>query len=411
MKKEIYSILNLWFIYITFYICFKHLFVADTFLYIIMDVFFLILLLKVGYRKIKLPIRKEWIFHIILVINMLFSTLYTINFGNAFKFCLVYMNFLTIAVCFSLYSGWQQIFYKWLKTGCLFHLAFTYFSAVFTEKSLKLTEYFLDSEAQKLTVRLAKESHYYAGIAGQTGTNAFFFAMLIGLFVAEWCASYKTKTGTILLMGCSWLGLILTGKKGLIIASLISMIFVCCISRNKFSKRGKIFFISFAFLSVFILSNIFIVKIKKLLFHSVISRLIILEGVLSAIIQKPILGNGINSIGYFTYDAHLGHNIYLQMWAEQGVIGFIILAMALLFPIFWTSIKIKKTNACMENSYINSYFSLFVQTFIIIYGFSGNPIYDYNIVITYFLALAAGFSTKRIWNKTDICIENKKRIN
>ncbi|MCI8375919.1 MAG: O-antigen ligase family protein [Lachnospiraceae bacterium] len=398
MKKDIYSILNLWFIYIVFYICFKHLFMEDTFLYIIMDVFFLILFLRAGYKKIKIPIRREWVFHFILVINMLFSTLYTINFGNAFKFCLVYTNFLVIAVWFSFYDGWQQIFYKWLKIGCLFHLSFTYFSVLFTDKAFKLTEHFLDSEAQKLTIRLAQESNYYGGIAGQTGTNAFFFTMLIGLFVSEWCASYKTKTITKLLLGCSCIGLILTGKKGLMIASLISTVFVCCISRNKFSKRGKICFISFASLGMLIFSNIFGAEIKKILSHSVLSRLIIMEGVLSAIVQNPILGNGINSIGYFTYDAHLGHNIYLQMWAEQGIIGFIILIMALIFPILWTGAKIRKTSEDIEMNNLNCYFSLFVQIFIIIYGFSGNPIYDYNIVITYFLALAAGFSTKRRWS-------------
>ena len=86
------------------------------------------------------------------------------------------------------------------------------------------------------------------------------------------------------------------------------------------------------------------------------------------------------------------------MWAEQGIIGFIILIMALIFPILWTGAKIRKTSEDIEMNNLNCYFSLFVQIFIIIYGFSGNPIYDYNIVITYFLALAAGFSTKRRWS-------------
>ncbi|MCI8852475.1 MAG: O-antigen ligase family protein [Lachnospiraceae bacterium] len=133
-------------------------------------------------------------------------------------------------------------------------------------------------------------------------------------------------------------------------------------------------------------------RIQEIFYVSVVSRIQIMQGMVAAILEKPIFGNGVNSVGFFTYDSHLGHNIYLQMWVEQGIIGLVVLLFMLFFPLFLTLKRIRRQNPGFKVNNTNYYFSLFMQIFVIVYGFSGNPLYDYNIIITYFLALSSGMS-------------------
>ena len=134
MSRQNDRILNLWFVYIMFYICFKHLFLNDTFLYIVMDLLFFIIILKEIVkreaiddicRRFRIKIRLEWIFFFILISDMFLSTFYAADFFNAIKFFIVYLNFLVIAVWFSYLPGWEAKMYKWMKAGCLFHFIFT----------------------------------------------------------------------------------------------------------------------------------------------------------------------------------------------------------------------------------------------------------------------------------------------
>lgn len=81
MSRQNDRILNLWFVYIMFYICFKHLFLNDTFLYIVMDLLFFIIILKEIVkreaiddicRRFRIKIRLEWIFFLYLDIRYVF---------------------------------------------------------------------------------------------------------------------------------------------------------------------------------------------------------------------------------------------------------------------------------------------------------------------------------------------------
>lgn len=383
-------IFNIWFAYIIFYVCFKHLFINDNFLYLIMGCLFIIIIFKELCRKIKIKLYQEWILYMFLIIDMFISIFYAINILDGIKFFAVFLGFFGISFYFSQFSGWQKLFYKWIKIGCMLHLLFTFFSVFFIDQSLEITKYFLSSEAQQWTIRWAKEFHHYAGISGQTGTNAFFFSLLIGVFTAEWCSFRNKHISTIFLLCLSWCGLFLTGKKGLIIASLISTLAVYWNSIKKIDKKKRIVvFISIAGILFSIVCVICHRQIYNLFYVSVISRFRIMDGMITAIREEPLWGNGLNSVSYFTYDSHLGHNIYMQMWVEQGIIGVILLIITLGYSLILTYRKNRKIILSGGHIQISNYFSLFMQVFVIIYGFFGNPIYDYNIIIVFFMAIAS----------------------
>ena len=176
--------LNIFYAYVMFYICFKHFFIEDTVLYIILNLLFIIVLVK---QKIHLKraLFNRWFFWSFLVIDMAVSILYAKETFNAIKFTIVYIDFLLIGIIMSGIENWQAFFWKWLKGGFLFNLLFTFFAIGFPDMSLDITKNFLPPDAQNLTQRWLADDmpkKAYAGIAGQTGTNAFFFSMLLGMF-------------------------------------------------------------------------------------------------------------------------------------------------------------------------------------------------------------------------------------
>ncbi len=112
---------------------------------------------------------------------------------------------------------------------------------------------------------------------------------------------------------------------------------------------------------------------------------------------KPLTG-----IGWGTYRGHtVGvlsssptvtyevHNVYLQVLCETGLIGLITYISAILSSLF-TAVKsllnnLKKSNDIEQNSAIA--LGLFLQLFFLMYGMSGNPLYDYPFVAMYYLGL------------------------
>lgn len=403
MSRQNDRILNLWFVYIMFYICFKHLFLNDTFLYIVMDLLFFIIILKEIAkreaiddicRRFRIKIRLEWIFFFILISDMFLSTFYAADFFNAIKFFIVYLNFLVIAVWFSYLPGWEAKMYKWMKAGCLFHLVFTYFSVIFTDFSLKITGHFLPEDIQQLTVRWAKEMHCYAGMSGQTGTNAFFFAILIGLLLAEWCSSDKHKISTKILLTLAFIGLILTGKKGIFLTVIITVAVIGWMVMNQRFRKWILLITSMCGILTLIGCLFFHDLIFQLFYVSVISRINIMDKMIFAIQEKPLLGHGVNSIVNYTYNGRLGHNIYLQMWVEQGVVGLILLILALSYSVCKTLRKIQRYK--VKNSVIRAscFFSLFIQLYVIIQGFFENSFYEYNTILLYFFSLAAEYTAE-----------------
>ena len=110
-------------------------------------------------------------------------------------------------------------------------------------------------------------------------------------------------------------------------------------------------------------------------------------------LNRPILGNGINTFLSLTYiepsmiENTFVHNVILQLLAETGIVGTILI----ITPFFVTwgkTVRIlhKKIN-CVSDKNIIKYLSisLYVQTIFLLYFITGNPIYDYNLLLIYFM--------------------------
>lgn len=86
------------------------------------------------------------------------------------------------------------------------------------------------------------------------------------------------------------------------------------------------------------------------------------------------------------------HNIYIQLLVETGIIGFIIYCGWFLFHLVRTWSIYSKMRVNPEDytniDYCLMNFSLAMQIFFILYGFTGNPLYDREMFVPYFIACA-----------------------
>lgn len=84
------------------------------------------------------------------------------------------------------------------------------------------------------------------------------------------------------------------------------------------------------------------------------------------------------------------HNIYIQLLVETGIIGFIIYCGWFLFHLVRTWSMYSKMRVNPEDytniDYCLMNFSLAMQIFFILYGFTGNPLYDREMFVPYFIA-------------------------
>lgn len=105
---------------------------------------------------------------------------------------------------------------------------------------------------------------------------------------------------------------------------------------------------------------------------------------LNAHMLRIFEGNPILGIGPFCTSLYagefLGHNIYLTTLSENGLIGLICLSALLLL-----NIKDSFTRFKSGDHSVYMYVSIYIQIFFILYGFTGNPLYGSQFLITYII--------------------------
>ena len=126
---------------------------------------------------------------------------------------------------------------------------------------------------------------------------------------------------------------------------------------------------------------------------SIDSRLILYQSAFNAFESSPIIGHGINTIMLFS--EHLTHNIYLQLAAEIGLMGLIIFISSIAITIIAT-IKKMLHNQTISNFLI---ISIYLQIFLLVDGFFGNPLFDYKFIIPYYFLIFIALKSGHLKNK------------
>lgn len=311
----------------------------------------------------------------------------------------------------------------WIKQAIYIFAAVTGLNVFFTFFFLVFPQYYsyvIDAYGYIPSGTSGGTAGYRAGIANHYSQNGIFisiFFILITIFLLARLTFVheKIKNNKFLfaLIPISFVALVLTGKRGVLLWSLVSVTLTYLIS-NK-GKSGKVLKLGFSALLAIAFLEILAQVVPEISyvferFHSVgddtasLERLAMWRLAFEKFKLHPILGNGFwsfrnfyaeelapiwhaNSARYQYLDAH---NVYIQVLCETGIVGatLYILAISLLLHRTIKLVRQVRLYHSVELRF-GAMFSLCVQIFYLAYSLTGNCLYD---IIFYFYALAAAMT-------------------
>lgn len=107
--------------------------------------------------------------------------------------------------------------------------------------------------------------------------------------------------------------------------------------------------------------------------------------------ESPITGIGWGNMitrNYINYNLAInGHNVYLQFWAECGLIGLIVLMLYFVFILIRAILVLRRCVKTNSPMIVMVQTALFVQIYIMTYAYTGNPLYSATYMSPYFISV------------------------
>lgn len=364
---------------------------------------------KTGYIRIGYRVPSYFLPWLLFCIFVFFS------FNNAFG-CIRILCGIYLCLVFTGRTIWikQAIYIFAAVTGL--NVFFTYFFLIFPD----YYSHVIDIYGYVPTGTSGGAAGYRAGIANHYSQNGifisiFFILVTVLLLSKLTCDHEKIRYNKFLfsLLPISFVALLLTGKRGVLLWSLVSIILTYLISSKrkmgKFMKLGVITLLSLGILQV--LSQ-FVPEISYVFerFQNAgddtasLERFAMWRLAFEQFKAHPFLGNGFwsfrtlyaenlasvwhpNNDRFRYLDAH---NVYVQVLCETGIVGLTLYLLAVGLLLFKT-IKIVRQMYSFHSVELRfgAMFSLCIQIFYCVYSLTGNCLYD---IIFYFYALAAAMT-------------------
>lgn len=332
--------------------------------------------------------RRSDLLFLLIFIVFLISASNSFNGIEALKYAMGVGQLIIIMMILKSNYSWGNQFIKIALYFSGSHVLFSLLYFFLPNYIRNLRIILLKPEAFGITEKLYQNG-LIAGIAPQTGNNAYYISIFIGIcliFLLQFIFEKKI-INTLLYMFLLVMGitmLLATGKRGPLFAVFLAMTIVFII----YSKKTR--FISKSFFKILIVASIsFLILINTDSFNSITNlmankenadffsgRSILWEETLSFFMEYPFFGQGL-----LTMRVNIGldsHNVYFQLLAETGLLGFLL---GMLFFISNLIITIRRIN--VDTVGLQYYMSLFFQTYFLVYCFTGNPIYNLNLFLIY----------------------------
>ena len=249
---------------------------------------------------------------------------------------------------------------------------------------------------------------YMPGLAVHYSTNGMYLGVSLIVVTCLLIFARKKMLPLIATIFVA-IALFLTSKRALIIFPLIGIMATYYLynSNKPLSRIGKILIVLICIIIGFTIASNFIPSVSNFIYRFIETSaagditLGRFEQALLAMQQfsKNILfGNGWDSFKYF-HRSQFGvlinvHNIYLQLLCENGIIGsvtffvFFILSLYRVIKAF-LFLRKKMTNIYPKAEFYLGY-SIAMQIFFLLYGLTGNPLYDQQVFYPYIISITAG---------------------
>ena len=293
-------------------------------------------------------------------------------------------------------NNWQDYFVQGVFIASAVHVVATITQLIFPNFIGNINEIILGAEGLKMNQDLYRAGAY-AGITAQTSVNAFYIAIFVGIIFLKVLFQKQGKKRNMCFLVIGVVALFITGKRGMLIYTLISMITVFLYVTLRDRKNGLKYFS--ALLVVGIIGYIAIINIPAT--QQIIEKNIILQERGDVLNGRDVLwkksievfeNNSIFGIGLGTIQNIIGeysHNVYIQLLAETGIVGLLVYVAAFLYSMLCS---LKKMDYILEQGKVNqkiiASLSVIIQFIFIAYAFSGNPLYGQIFLLPYMIAIA-----------------------
>lgn len=378
------------------------------------------------FKKRKVLYTKVDLMWFVFILYFLFNILIMVEIDNIvfFNISIYFGSFVFLLLAKFDTTQFTQSF-KFIKVISVIYALSIMFQYVNTDIYVDIILPLFTSTEQGLIMRQLSRGHY-TGITFQVAYIAGF--LVIGLGVLFFIKNKKTNSAfQIIMILLLIFALILTGKRGHTLFMVLALLITYIASVTSIKKIKRILK---SMLLIFILGIVFLFLIESNVLEDdspiksftdrieetivglqkgediTSGRAVLYDFSWNLFLENPILGAGWmavqnNSIGLINDDkgSH-SHNIYIQLLSEMGLVGFTLFIIPLLF-IYYKSIKLFKTPYIQsdESKLGILKLSFFLQTFFILYGFTGNLLTDHIYILMYFysvsIVLSLAFYVKR----------------
>ena len=238
------------------------------------------------------------------------------------------------------------------------------------------------------------------GLTNHYSTNG----MLLGVgFIVFSCeAIFKGSKKNIILSGVMIVALLLTGKRADIIFTAVGiyLAYYCYMSDKKRTRiKNTVLIILAVLVGLVILVNLvpslatFITRFEETTDSGdvTLGRTKMWAIAIDCFKNNTLLGIGWDRFKFINLHEWKAHNIYLQLLAETGIVGFIVFAFFFVYTFVcgWRHLKrIRIDKMAIDREEVHLLFSLAMQVFFLLYGITGNPLYDKETYVPYYIACA-----------------------
>lgn len=304
--------------------------------------------------------------------------------------------------------------FKFIKIAALLYALATIFHYLFPAIFHSIIFPLVPFSVKERTLELVS-LNYYPGLGfAQPAISAGYMIMGLGIILAglEFRGKLKVKILDILLILILMMAIIMAGKRSILLWGILAALATYYFSASKKDKIRRIMIpaitLIIGIIIFFLTTNLFnsipfferiIDTINGLKAGKDITsgRTILYGGAWELFKENPILGIGweqyanVTSGWFFSRDLSV-HNVYLQLLSETGLVGFVAVMLPLLSVYF---ISFKSLKLLREINIYNYYqwktgltFSIYYQTFFLLYCFTENPFYNIIYILMYFFSIS-----------------------
>lgn len=359
-------------------------------------------LLFIGLYNSKNRFKKKQLFYFLITCSIVFIELFRNYYFKESSESKVFFFTAYLFLPFVLSINYDAVndFFKVIKIFCIEHVIGTFFVQFF--KNFYLSKIYPWLFSGKITVAYSNLQHgYNPGLTTHYSTNGIYLSISVIYFFSNYLV-YKNKRD-FMWMCLSFIALLLTGKRAHTLFVLISCV-VLYLNRYKEKMSKKVVNLIILGISGIIgilILSMFVPQVMNVVerFDSTAEKGELLSGrepfydlALEIWQENKIFGKGWGAFSYyfqlklyndaFIYGYLDGHNVYLQLLCECGIVGafyLICIAIKLFLSCSETLKKSENTNTQI--------FSYVFQVFFLLYCFSGNPLYDIQCYAIYFFTL------------------------